>query len=1249
MFDRRRDKWTLVSFVGLALACGLAAAAAEPPPADWLQKVKTALTEQEYEVTWQSQTDRPGFESAWHAPNRVQGFRTYFAPSGPRVIPREQAVSWEWSLELVGYGRGGTSWSLPPASLRPSQNRIDYERGVVTEWYENSPRGLKQGFVLYRSPEESAGALPGGASPPRVGPVHLDLRLDGTLEPTIAEDGGAVDFHAGGGVNILRYAEILVTDAGGRELPAWIEGFSGEGFGGLRIVFEDEGAAYPVTVDPLTTSPSWTAESNQDLAGFGFSVATAGDVNGDGFGDVIVGAPYFDSGETNEGRVYVYHGSAAGLSAGPAWTKEGNQLNANFGFAVSAAGDVNGDGFGDVIIGAPYMEKDQPDEGIAAVYLGSSSGLALTSVWTAEGNQNFALFGFSVAAAGDVNGDHRSDVIVGARDFDNIQTDEGRAFVYHGTPSGVSTGAAWTAESNQNGAWFGYAVAWAGDVNADGFSDVIVGASRWDTGPDETGRAYAYFGSLSGLSFSANWVKDGPQPAAQFGASVATAGDVNGDGFSDVIVGAPYYDAGQTDEGRAFVYYGSASGISIPPSWTNEINQNGANYGMSVASAGDINGDGYADVIVGASGYDVGVLVNAGRAYVYLGSVAGLRTTYEWTADSGQSWALYGNSVASAGDVNGDGYSDVLVGANFFNNPETDEGRAFVYHGSPSGIAKVAEWTNEGNQVEAWLGVSVATAGDVNGDGYADVIVGAEQYDNGQTDEGKVFVFHGTPLGPSAGAAWSAEANLVDAKFGTSVATAGDVNGDGYSDVIIGAPNLANPELQEGRAYVYHGSASGLATSPAWTFEGNLVSVAVGASVGTAGDVNGDGWADVIVGAPLWDNVEGNEGRAFVFLGSATGVRTTPAWTAESNQAQAQFGCSVSTAGDTNGDGYSDVIVGACYFDNPELNEGRAYVYNGSSSGLDPLPWWTRDSNQANSEYGHSVATAGDVNGDGFSDVIVGARLYDNPEVNEGRAYVYHGSASGLSLAAAWTRELNLASSCFGSAVSSAGDVNGDGFSDVIVGAECYSNPEPDEGAAFVYHGSSAGLATTAGWSFQSNQEDTWFGSAVASAGDVNGDGYADVIVGARLFDGPEKDEGKAFLFYGGGGRGIALRPQQRRVSNTALIGHLGVSDDPNRFRLASLGRTPYGRGRVKLEWEVKPLGTPLNGTGTSISSTFLDTTGPGPNELVTGLSYFTPHHWRVRLRYETATNPFLQRSRWLTIPRNGWQEEDLRTGALFP
>jgi hypothetical protein len=1116
------------------------------------------------------------------------------------------------------------------AAVKAEGKRLEYLREDLTEWYLNDAKGLEQGFVIQSPPSGSHGRQ-----------IVLRMEIVGDLRGSMSSS-GVIEFTNGSGVRVLEFGKLRAVDAAARDLPTRFE-MSGAR---LDIVISADGACYPILVDPLLTFPSWVAESNQAFAGFGFSVSMAGDVNSDGYGDVIVGAPWYDNGETDEGCAFVYHGSASGLSPTPNWTADSDQAGANFGFSVSTAGDVNRDGYAEVIVGSYQYNNGEAQEGVVFVYHGSASGLSLIPNWFAESNQAGAFFGISVSTAGDANGDGYSDVIVGATTYDNAETDEGRAFVYHGSASGLSVTPNWTAESNQVMAHFGASVSTAGDVNGDGYGDVIVGAYAYDNGETNEGRAFVYHGSASGLSVTPNWTAESNQSAADFGHSVSTAGDVNGDGYSDVIVGATTYDNGETDEGRAFVYHGSASGLSLIQNWPAESNQAGAGFGFSVSTAGDVNGDGYADVIVGARWYDNGE-TNEGAAFVHHGSASGLSLTPNWTAESNQTAAYFGSSVSTAGDVNGDGYADVIVGAYEYDNGEGAEGVAGVYHGSASGLNLIPNWTAESNEAGAYFGYSVSTAGDVNGDGYADVIVGADQYDNGEDDEGRAFVFHGSASGLSLIPNWTAESNQAGAHFGSSMATAGDVNGDGYADVIVGAYLYDNGDTNEGAAFVYHGSASGLSLTPSWIAESNQAHAYFGCSVSTAGDVNGDGYADVIVGADGYDHGETNEGVAAVYHGSALGLSLTPKWAAESDQASAGFGASVSTAGDVNGDGYADVIVGAPFHDNGETSEGAAFVYHGSASGLSLMHDWTAESNQASADFGASVSTAGDVNGDGYADVVVGACLYDNGETGEGVAAVYHGSASGLSLTPNWTAESNQAGAYFGYSVSTAGDVNGDGYADVIVGARWYDNAETDEGAAFVYHGSASGLSLTPNWTAESNQTYANFGCSVSTAGDVNGDGYADVIVGAEKYDNGEADEGAVFLFLGNEGAGLSLRPRQRRADNTGPIAHLGSSVSPDRFRLALLGRTPFGRGKVKLQWEVKPFGTPFDGAGTGQTTSWSDTglAGIAFNQLIDSLASNTIYHWRVRLLYHQATTPFQSYSRWLTQPWNGWQEADLRTG----
>jgi len=1219
-----------------------------PPGADtnWFATAQDYIRRSEYQVTWQEQTVLPDRPAAYQAPNRAHNLRTYFTADGIRLVPRtpsptlplaEGGQGGGWSLDLRLAAFGPTDAPQPvgdPVELRAEENRFAYwyewTNQRISEWYVNDEQGLHQSFVIP--------ALVGADGRQ---PLQIALDIAGDVTPRLTADGRAVELTTADGAPILRYGDLRATDATGRQLP--VELSLGRSEGGtvttqhvLRIAADTSDAAYPMTVDAVITglapAANWMCEGNQANAGFGNSVATAGDVNGDGYADVIVGAPVYDGSFTDEGKIFVFHGSASGLSTVPNWTAVGGQAGAYFGRSVETAGDVNGDGYADVIVGAPYYSNGQTREGAAFVYYGSASGLSQGADWKAEGEQIQAWYGESVGAAGDVNGDGYGDVIVGARWYDGSTIDEGRAFVYYGSAAGLSSNANWQAGSNQKESSFGYAVGTAGDVNGDSYADIIVGAYNYDKVHQNGGAVFIYYGSPTGLNRTFDWMAESDQDSASFGFSVDTAGDVNGDGYADVIVGAERYNAG---EGAAFVYYGAASGPHAAADWTAYGGQAEAKFGTSVATAGDVNGDGYADIIVGAEAYDHGQTTE-GTARVYYGSPTGLGSTVSWSAEGDRDYAYFGNSVATAGDVNGDGYADVIVGANKYGKDQVQEGAAFVFHGSPDGLSATANWTAESNQAGAQFGVSVGTAGDVNGDGYADVIIGAPYYDLGSDDAGRAFVYVGSASGLSAMPAWTASPSK-SGEFGYSVGTAGDVNGDGYSDVIIGQPG--------GWAYVYHGSASGPNVSPDWTVQGEGYDPQFGASVGTAGDVNGDGFADVIVGAPFYDE---SKGRAYVYFGSSRGLSATPGWTATGNENNARFGVSVRAAGDVNGDGYGDIIVGTYYWDTGQPGRrGWAYVYHGSAAGLSAISNWAVEGDQDNAQFGIRVGTAGDVNGDGYADVIVGAQAYRTAH-GEGRAFVFHGSATGLSPTANWTAENHMpGGSLFSSSVGVAGDVNGDGYADVIVGASNCGNGEAQEGCVYLYYGSRTGLSATADWTTESNQVGAKFGQSAGTAGDVNGDGYADVIVGARFYDNGQTDEGAAFVYYGNAG-GLSLNPRQRRSDDRGPIAQGGQSDRPDAFRLALLGRTPFGRGNVKLEWEVKPRGVLFDGAGLHQSAAWLDTGAAGAqlSELVSGLAANTLYHWRLRLRYHPATTPFQQYSRWLAMPWHGWNENDLRTAS---
>ena len=403
---------------------------------------------------------------------------------------------------------------------------------------------------------------------------------------------------------------------------------------------------------------TFTGEASEDF--FGVSVASAGDVNNDGFDDLIVGAYSNDAGGNNAGRVYVF----SGQTGDTLYVFTGEAAEDRFGASVASAGDVNNDGFDDLIVGAFRNNVGGNEAGQAYVFSGQTGDTLYVFTGEAAGDR----FGISVASAGDVDNDGFDDLIVGALYNDAGGNDAGRAYVFSGQTGDtlyVFTGAA--ADD-----FLGSSVASAGDVNNDGYDDLIVGVSNNDAGGPQAGRAYVF----SGQSGETLYVFTGEAEGDLFGGSAASAGDVNNDGFDDLIVGAWGNDAGGSAAGRAYVFSGQ-SGDTLYV-FTGE--GTGDVFGYSVASAGDVNNDGFDDLIVGAAHLPG---IEAGRVYVFSGQTG--ETLYVITGEAaGEFFSdLFGYSVASAGDVNNDGFDDLIVGAFRHDAGGVFAGQAYVFSGRP--------------------------------------------------------------------------------------------------------------------------------------------------------------------------------------------------------------------------------------------------------------------------------------------------------------------------------------------------------------------------------------------------------------------------------------------------------------------------------------------------------------------------------------------------------------------------------------
>ena len=858
--------------------------------------------------------------------------------------------------------------------------------------------------------------------------------------------------------------------------------------GYVRIFYND--GAYSNTADVTITGESASSQ-------FGVSVV-AGDFNADGRTDLAVGASAIT---TNTGKAHIFYndGSIPTTAATADVIITGETTNNYFGYAMTA-GDMNGDGRSDLVVGARgyntgqgrlYFYETRENFAWQIQKQPTSSGITRTGLNTTGQEiqitgQSASQFGFAMTT-GDFNGDGKKDLAVGANSYDSST---GRVYIFYndGDLPTTTTSADVIIQGGTTSDEFGDTMI-AGDFNADGKTDLAVSSYMYS---NKFGRVYVFYndGSYPATANSADVIFTGDSILTYFGWSLA-AGDFNADGTIDLAVGAYKY---ASSAGRIYIFYNDGSYPAPASADVIIAGEASSRLGTSLV-AGDFNADGETDIASGAQGYSS----FAGRVYIFHND--GSIPTTAATADviiTGEASSELGD-VLVAGDFNFDSTVDLASSAI---NYSSSTGRAYIFHndGSIPTTASTADVIITGETASDSFSWSL-TSGDWNADGRTDLAVGALGY---SSSAGRVYIFNNDGSIPTTGAT----ADIILTGDASSVygytLNSGDFNTDGKADLVVASVSASS---SAGRVYIYTFNDPVITGGASSDFFGYALASA---------DLNADGRTDLAVGAYDADSMNG---RVYLFYndGALPGTATTADVIITGSDMFAEFG-SVLAVGDWNADGRTDLATSAVSYDFFG-STGRVYLfYNDgtiptTSGGADV----TITGEASGNSFGYSLTSA-DFSGDGKTDLAVGAAYY-NPggAASTGRAYVFYGDGSIPTTGG--TADVIIsgeaASSLFGYALTK-GDFNADGRADLVVGAAGY-NPggAASTGRAYVFYGDGS-IPTTGGTAdviISGDAAGDNFGIALAT-GDLNVDGRSDLVVSAQSYT---SSTGRVYILYGDG------------------------------------------------------------------------------------------------------------------------------------